>query len=94
MRYANRRVPEDAHREVWPWRTSDPEATTVERSPEQQLKYAKGQLKKESKLYDHFVATAVVPPADIQKLILQKQAAKVERWKQEIERLQASAPRS
>jgi hypothetical protein len=63
-------------------------AATMDRTPEQQLKYAKGQLNKESKLYDHFVATAVKPPSDMQTMILQKQAAKVERWKQEIDQLQ------
>jgi hypothetical protein len=57
----------------------------MDRTPEQQLKYAKGQLKKESKLYDHFVATAVDPPSDMQVMIMRKQAEKVERWKQEME---------
>jgi hypothetical protein len=60
----------------------------MDRTPEQQLKYAKGQLKKESKLYDHFVATAADPPADMQVMIMRKQAEKVERWKQELARLQ------
>jgi hypothetical protein len=58
------------------------------RTPEQQLKYAKGRVKKEAKFYDYLLATAVNPAADMQIIIMNKQAARVEFWKQEVERLQ------
>ena len=61
---------------------------SVERTPEQQLNYTKYKLNTEAKLYDHLLAKAVSPPADMQVMIIGKQAKKVEHWKQEVERLQ------
>lgn len=56
-------------------------------TPEQQFKYAQGQLVEELNIYNYYASTVRNPPSDVQIVMMRKQAARVERWRQEIDKL-------